>query len=463
MIKGHLEIELHNHKTGLKDKIEQDNLVTNAVNHLTDYIMGRDGTESKILPIYTKALGGILIFEDPLTESANNITFPIGNFLTGYAGRTLNTDDAQRGSINNIDSCEVPGGYMTVWDFATSQANGPISSMALTHSSVDGYSPINGYMMSTFQLNYKRQLLKYDDEYLYYADLTTGNFIKACYLPSRNYKVTDSFGLKTDLYEVVEEGVFSASQNEWIDGFDGKYYSVLNSSSKTNKIFHLDIIAIDKLTYQRYGTFHIEIEAADSAYEHFNNVDANWKNIGTDRGYCVSNGILYVSEIADITNAGTTVKGIKIYGIDLNAVSLNPQTKEATVELDESDAICDIIDPDLYDASQCVRMLQSPDGAAAMRYTTNIQYGSARYQRWGAVRLNGDYKLYSRLCEYSNPMSESLHYMAHNNDIIGFRRWQNNTYATIDANYLGTICNLEAPFEKTVSTSMKVKYTLTNV
>ena len=30
VIKGHVAIELHNHKTGLRDRIEGDNMVTNA-------------------------------------------------------------------------------------------------------------------------------------------------------------------------------------------------------------------------------------------------------------------------------------------------------------------------------------------------------------------------------------------------------------------------------------------------
>lgn len=40
VIKGHVTIELHNHKTGLRDRIEGDNMVTNALNYVIPIVMG---------------------------------------------------------------------------------------------------------------------------------------------------------------------------------------------------------------------------------------------------------------------------------------------------------------------------------------------------------------------------------------------------------------------------------------
>lgn len=465
MLKGHVEIELHNHKTGLRDRIEQDNLVTNATNYLIDYIMGRDGDETKIMPIYAKALGGLMIFEDPLVESVNNITFPVGNFLTGYAGRSVNTDDTERGSINNIDSCEVPGGYMTVWDFATSQANGLISSMALTHSTIDAASPIPGSIISSayiHNLGVNRALI-YDNKYAYYTDKSNGDLVKVCYMPSRDYLVTDVYQTRTVLNEVVEEGVFNATTNSWMDGGDGKYYSVLNSSTKSNSLMKLDLIAINSTTYQRYATYHITITAKDASIDHFY-MGSDWKNINTDKTYIVSKGNLYISEKTDIQSGGETLICYKIFGIDLSSLTLDANN-EATVNLTDSDSICEIVDPLLPAGASGAYLYPSIDGAVAIRYGTNVTYsGSQKYQKWAAAKLNGSLKIYSKLADPSN-LSNVYGRSTYNGDILGVRPGTNVGYNNLDvsANYLGTICNLETPFEKTVSTSMKVKYTLVNV
>ena len=134
MLKGHVQIDLHNHKTGLTERIEQDNLITNAVEKLVNASVGRNKTASTFLPLSTKTLGGVMLFEDPLTESVNNTIFPYSNKLIGYAGRTANNSSRQMGSLNAIETGPIENGYSNVWEFSSSQANGTISSMALTNS-----------------------------------------------------------------------------------------------------------------------------------------------------------------------------------------------------------------------------------------------------------------------------------------------------------------------------------------
>ena len=77
MIKGHVAIELHNHKTGLRDRIEGDNMVTNALNYAIPNVIGANYSADNIMPICQKALGSVMLFDGLLTEDKNNI-FGVG-------------------------------------------------------------------------------------------------------------------------------------------------------------------------------------------------------------------------------------------------------------------------------------------------------------------------------------------------------------------------------------------------
>lgn len=96
--------------------------------------------ESQLTPVYDHALGGVLLFPEPITEDVNNIYAPANNQPVaigsndGYTG-----EDARRGSFNSIDSGIIHEegtnkelGFRYVWDFPTSAGNGPISCICLT-------------------------------------------------------------------------------------------------------------------------------------------------------------------------------------------------------------------------------------------------------------------------------------------------------------------------------------------
>ena len=132
---GHTKITLHDVKTGKDEIIEKDNLVTNAVADIyaSNFFGAMDYTE--VTPL-RDMFGGVLCFEDPLTESAANTTPPCeaDNKLTAHAGQTPhNTASPTRGNPNGALSVEVPGGFKFVWEFMTSQGNGQISALALCH------------------------------------------------------------------------------------------------------------------------------------------------------------------------------------------------------------------------------------------------------------------------------------------------------------------------------------------
>nr|DAH30410.1 MAG TPA: hypothetical protein [Bacteriophage sp.] len=139
MLKGHAKIELKNEKTGKLDVIEHDNMITNGLNNILATATSMFSTEdlnSQYFPLNNKGMGGLLLFQNTLDESADNTLIPLeeNNPLIGYASNDVNSGtDTKRGSRNLTESIKLDNGYKFVWDFTTSQANGQISALALTH------------------------------------------------------------------------------------------------------------------------------------------------------------------------------------------------------------------------------------------------------------------------------------------------------------------------------------------
>lgn len=134
-IKGSATIELTN-ADGSKEIYKHDNMITNAVQ---DLCMSQRGEMATILKIvnngdsYAQALfGGLLLFDETLDTDANNYFIPTAK-CTGYASQDAYAGlDTCRGSFNASEGgVQADGSYKFVWDFATSQANGTIKSLAL--------------------------------------------------------------------------------------------------------------------------------------------------------------------------------------------------------------------------------------------------------------------------------------------------------------------------------------------
>lgn len=143
-LKGKTQIELTDVKTGETEVIQEENMITNAINRLfSDNLEGMlfniEGTgglawKNYHVPICPNAIGGILLYSDSLEENADNLYAPSSNPCVGYASNDANnTEDSFRGSMNLLETGPTDNGYKLVWDFATSQGNGTISAIALTH------------------------------------------------------------------------------------------------------------------------------------------------------------------------------------------------------------------------------------------------------------------------------------------------------------------------------------------
>ena len=134
-LKGSAKIELVN-ADGTKEVVEHGNMITNAVN---DLMYAARGEQSNIMRICNNGdsfveqmFGGILLFKHTLTDDPDDYYISSVNTV-GYANLgAYGGLDIERGGYNASESgLQADGSYKLVWDFATSQANGTIQSIAL--------------------------------------------------------------------------------------------------------------------------------------------------------------------------------------------------------------------------------------------------------------------------------------------------------------------------------------------
>lgn len=158
-IKGTTKIELTDVNTGEVEVYENHNMVTNA---LTDIFrpLGLSKRPSRFFsdfaPYYEKLLGGILCFDTAIQENPDNYFAPANANLIGCAsyGVQNNTVNTCRGGFNQTESeVNLKDRYVKyVYDFATSQANGTIASVCLTHK--HGGFTSYGYKDSVYNTSY---------------------------------------------------------------------------------------------------------------------------------------------------------------------------------------------------------------------------------------------------------------------------------------------------------------------
>ena len=459
MLKGHVEIDLHNHNSGFTERIEQDNLVTDAIAQLTDFVIGRGLDISNVMPINSVALGGLMIFEDPITESAMNVQFPHNNALIGYAGQSLNSDDKERGSINTTESGPITNGFMTVWDFSTSQANGYISSMARTHYKVENDNPEMAAAIVSQGYSTDSNLipLYYENNNIYCIDYSANpNTLRKMYYPIRNFLLTDPKNY-SELPVVVEENVFNVDKY-WIDGDNGYFYCLSNISNNylapnsQEKIgIKYTFSTVNKMSHVSGQDVVVNINTGDPTNKFHTSV-----NFYDNYTVVISGGYLYV------TSKDDSRREVYIFIIDLSSYTTPIVETEPSVTL-SYDVLYDSTKylPLENNAFNLVQIKRGNNGTVVMssqlqsRTTVNI-----RYHRYTVINSDGTYKIFDRLADGSK--GDNWPMVSIDNNIVTFN-WNYSKGPQILASYLGTICNLDVPFEKTNTSSMKVKYTLTNV
>ena len=432
MLKGHLQIDLHNEITGENQRIEQDNMVTNALGYMLGLAanVGGKGVNhfDDLLPAATRALGGLFLFDGTLTEDVNNVHFPMNVHLTGHAGQAADTATKLGGSINTAESGRTDTGYVNVWDFSTSQANGTIASLALTHRN-GGADPFTGaqYSEGSLTCDHSYCPLTFDEGsgtlYLYY----NGVIYKKPFYSNIVKAYTPYLGEETQVYDFAFK---DPNYNSWAvsDGYDGYLYAIYVPT-----VYNQGTVSI-RVRKIKVSDFSFEEEAEQTIA--ISNVTA--KSTGNTSYYeqlsaVVSGGYLYFISYDEHT----------LYKVNLvNTVDVS--------EIKFENIRCQYIFP-----------MRGGGVFTTFAWTGTTSSGSTTtYGSPGVVYPDGKYRMNT---ESTSSVSYPQYYISHETEHLQrFRMWQNTMYYDFACNYLGTICNLSSPVVKTSAQSMKVTYTLTD-
>ena len=473
-IHGHAKLELFDAKTKeLVQKVEKDNLVTSALTRLVNNVVGgmpagSNYLDELVMPIATRALGGVMLFDGALEESTANYTFPMDVSLVGFGTREVNTVNTKAGSLNEAESGPINGGYRSVWDFGTSQANGNIYSVALTNQRSNpfwGYSDpeIHTVINSSGQESDWAIPVHYVGEYLYlingsgtytqewdsttrvytYYNTLTINVYKER-IPLTNYKVADAVNQRDYPSDLITSETFQYTTvgnalpyigNPYVvvsNGYDGYLYFVyvLGNSEGDGTVVYFTMDIRDQ-----EPTF----EASDITTLSLTNAALKrvYGNVSGGYMYLVSNDLhsLYKVQIANTANVSQIVLPEDHYF--------------------------------LHDGEWAV--LPHPSGGVSIAVRKPAANGSAGYydfyagyiNKSDAITLDGTYNRRESYLGYGISRKRLFLYdymLAYDGINAYYTRYYRPGHPI--TNYLGTIANLSSPIAKNASQTLKVTYEL---
>lgn len=327
-LKGHVLIELTDVDSGRVEKVEKENMVTNAVNHLLglnpmgvfysaggafdDHLMWND----EMLPVCPNMIGGLLLFGRAVEEDPENIYQFSGNMPVAYASNDVNsTANLARGSMNLTESKALDHGYKFVWEFSPSQGNGTIAALALTSarggkngfgSMVDDASPFFHIRdVNIGDLGTERQMMLFEAvEMDFENDLMYSITFEDAAVRVRKIRIpVFSIGLNERLddstYQLVEEQVIQVSTfrflgdyskyGDFLDGHDGYWYGVSNEENASGDA---------KLAWVKIKKEDYSVAEGEWTLSNAKMMDSGSRKTGSyPERYvkcCIRNGFLYV-------------------------------------------------------------------------------------------------------------------------------------------------------------------------
>ena len=466
MLKGHAKLQLFDKSGKMIEEVEHDNMITNALDYVIPALIAQNrALNDYLLPLAYNALGGLMLFDNELEEDPANIHFPNKNtHLVAYGGQYSDASNTQRGSFNSSESGETDTGFTLVWDFNTSQANGTIRSLALTHR-LGGTCPFR-FMSEDMRLIRTRttdgtryNICRDPKTQLVYCIMGANSGqniapLRSFYAPANIYGVADAANnakkysaviKNLRYYGIVHDYQYnegSSSNPRWVtryqniptgdryrDGYDGYAYVVWSpGNSSGDGFFYLKKMKIDDFTFEEEDQ--VKITLANCQLR-------GPGNYGGDNGYgMVSNGFAYFM----------SYDRHKVYKVELantlNVVEINLGTTHT-----------------IYD-----------DG----RYMVPVRTGGIRLV---AAENQGDGNYHAHLFLISQDGAYTMDRIDRNNnywyqtdyeagsqteDLLNMCPRVYSEYIALVPNYLGTICNLSNPVVKTAAASLKVIYTLTD-
>lgn len=467
-MKGHTKIILTNVETGEQEIHEDDNIITDAVNHLINIMIGTGfNLNSYVLPIATKALGGLMLFDDTLTEDPANIHFPAEAHLVGYAARDLNSSDAMRGSLNSGETYreETEAGYShtSVWDFGTNQANGTIKSLART-SAFAGACPFyyHSGQDRNYEMNYGAPAsdqdwrpVRYDGKYLYLLKGNSSTHIMRLArvkFPLNSFGTCDYSGMGKTL-EVIASWDTLVTSYRYDSGRQTQYvYCDDPSLYRDGRDGYIYTVAFYKPTRSNaesypYNITYFRVNYGDGTYTKSATVQTN----GGGNCYAPSNtySMSYSGRFTNGYLYRTSSDRKRLFHIPIDAPS-----EAADIR---------VIDASSQDYIAGTHFITVNDICILEVY----HYIASGYNyRMGCVYPDGHVIVMEQSVGGTNYRADDIHF---NYPMQGDNLVQMALYGDKRMNvswrcdYLGTINNLSEPIVKTAAQTMKIIYTLSDV
>ena len=510
-LKGTTRIELTNVRTGEKEVIEKDNLVTNAVGDILqmnpyglrfrDYQTNFHPANEKssaitskyfgkqFLPMCPNLFGGILLYEKTLEEDPEKYFAPMDNLLVGYSSNTVNSEtDTKRGSMNQTESGPLDDGtgYRFVFDFSTSQGNGTIASLGLTSKmgGVGGYgSMVDTYnnfvfpvdvlsdLTNSWTSSYARRMrsvvsLDPDNNAVIYAYVSGPNTITLGKhkFPLTTLGLRDNFDsvpdnidgsetiIVTETFATVINSDYGTFYGTLIDGGDGYIWGFQHEgNAKGNSDGSATILWV-KISKEDWsfeeGT--MTVDAQLEKFGFYNTGTGKYNNVGEEyNNLIIKDGVLYAIKYATSEN----------YMPGVYLIPLENPTNVTLLEFEDG-------------SSRYFRTYYSGSSSYYYYYTNvNIINGVIRY-RYAYInggqlhKANGNIESstssYGLQCLSGNA-KPGLTYGPFIFGIGGYYYYSDfyhRVYTYIQSCYLATINNLATPVQKTADKTMKITYIL---
>lgn len=441
-LKNTVTVELLDKHGHVIQRESKANMMTNAI----AYMMGLDmqdnyatfANEYGLLPLSSRGLGGIMLFDGTLTESPTNVLFPMNVHLIAAAGQTQDASNAVGGSLSPdriID--QTAESQVLAWEFASNQANGTIRSIALTHSYFAKSSTLFDFLQKTGNyypnISYV-EFIAYDHltGYAYFKDTYSSTnyvYVKRCKVPNHMLYCGNPNGAA---YAINAETVLSLNTSDlgitnltnsrkWhmSPDYDGYVYLVacLNFTDGVSATIYVKKYAASADSYSFDLVDDMTVTVAGYTIYGTNNTDDTYTCANRA---AVSNGYLYIG-----TNDRKKLLKIKLSDSSVTEIDLDGYTLQYVYPMPGSGV-----------------MISTSKGVA-------IVYED------GVI-------VYSPGLSANSELGNNAPYMVDDLLMLNCIQYYGRPYFSRNMGYLGTICNLATPITKTVDNSLKVTYTLTN-
>lgn len=429
---GHTTIELHNHKTGFRERIEHDNTFTDGIKN---YLLSSGWFDNspfrndtwRAQPLYQSLVGGILLFDSEIEDDDGvyPTMMPAGvkMIANGSYGVANNSAVTEMGTYNAQESSFTDSAYTFVYDWTTSQGNGAIACVSLT-SDLGGYI---GYGNSVSQV----------------AHSTKKNWFE-----NQN---SNSLNFGADMAYYIHDNSI--------------YYAPINQTSKTTLTYKERLYALN----DALSLFRGEITHTSDLPNSIKNQSGIYEVAQYDKGFAI-----IVFPDSNKWDVGETIK-IGLYDV------IN-DTWETTTCTRTSGGEWDIIPANNRCTTICGEYIMSTGyyttGGDLVLLSNGVSVAN-NLNSHAFFKLSNGLYCYdgSRIRDHVNGTT----YPTNANIIQASTSSENSPIITIDGNrimsrnsgsngflrvyrnplYLATVNNLDEPVTKTSAMSMKVTYTVT--